>query len=83
MLTWHPSWPRKKDGKDVETEPELWKETNEWNGGIILWLVSPDRKIREPIPYQGKEGVTTAKRLEETIREILKKHGVEFVEPGK
>jgi hypothetical protein len=82
VLTWHPAWPREK-GKEIE--PELWKETHGWNRGVILWVVSPDKKIREPIPYWDKEkrGTLSAKGLEARFKEILKKHEVKFVEPPK
>jgi hypothetical protein len=82
VLTWHPAWPREK-GKEIE--PELWKETHGWNQGVILWLVSPDKKIKEPIPYRDKKkgGTLSAKQLEARFKEILKKHKVEFVEPPK
>ena len=79
VLTWHPSWPR--DGKKLEED--LWNETHGWNQGIILWLVSPDKKKREPVPYVDRETyrVTTAKQLEAKIREVFKKHKLKFVEP--
>ena len=78
VLSWHPRFPRKVDGKEVpQLEPELWEETNAWNGGVILWVVSPDRKVREPIHYKGM----TAEKLEARIREILKEHAVPFVDP--
>ena len=80
VLSWHPSWPRKEGEK---LEADLWEETNKWDGGIILWLVSPDKKVHEPIDYHEKKTgkVTSAKQLEEKIREILKKNDVVFVEP--
>ena len=61
-------------------EPELWEETNTWDKSIILWLVSPDKKLHEPIPYHEIKG---AQQLEERIREILKKNSIPFVEPKK
>ena len=78
MLAWHPSWPR-EDKKYAESK--LWEETHLWNKGKILWLVSPDKKVREPIDYYGTSGVTTAEGLEKEIRRILGKHDVKFLEP--
>jgi hypothetical protein len=77
ILTWHPSWPRKVNEK---LEPELWEETNGWDRSVILWLVSPDKKVHEPIDYHE---VKDAQQLEERIRAILKKNGVTMVEPRK
>lgn len=81
-MTWHPSWPR-EDGKKLEED--LWYETHAWNGTIILWLVSPDRKARVPIQYRDPKTyrITTAKQLEAEFRAILKKHKVAFVEPKR
>ncbi len=75
VLTWHPAWPRKEGEK---LEPEIWDETNGWNGGVILWIVSPDRKIREPIEYLKHKD---PKALEERIREIARKHSIKLEEP--
>jgi hypothetical protein len=77
ILAWHPSWPRKKEEK---LEPELWEETNGWDRSVILWLVSPDKKVHEPIDYHE---VKDAPQLEERIRVLLKKNGVTIVEPNK
>lgn len=54
-----------------------------WEPGTILWIVSPDKKIREPILYKDKKthGPITPKRLEEALKAILKKHDLKFVEP--
>ena len=78
VLAWHPTWPR-EDKKYAEGE--LWEETNKWNEGKILWLVPPDKKVREPIDYRGKGGVMTAESLEKEIRRILQKHDLKLVEP--
>jgi hypothetical protein len=75
VLTWHPSWPRKAGEK---LEPELWEETNGWDPSVILWLVSPDKKVHEPIKYHD---VKNAHELEAQMRAILKKSGVALIEP--
>jgi len=77
IRTWHPAWPRKAGEK---LEPELWEETNKWDPSIILWLVSPDKKVHEPIKYHDVKG---AQALEAQMRDILKKNGVAFIEPKK
>ena len=83
VLTWDPSSPRTVNGKEVQIEPEIWKKTQEWNADEILWLVSPDKKIRVPVPYVNseKQRPTTPAELEAKIREAFKKHGAKFVEP--
>ena len=80
VLTWHPKAPR-ADGKYKETE--IWEETRSWDPPgheYILWLASPDKKAKEPIDYLKN---TDPKQLEARFREILKKHSMNFVEPGQ
>ena len=73
VLTW----------RDKKIETELWDETEKWQPTAILWIVSPDKKIREPIAYKDKKTFApiTAKQLEAALREIAKKHKLKFVEP--
>lgn len=74
VLTWLPRMPRKPG---LVIEEEIWSESDTWNDEIILWLVSPDKKIREPIDYHK---AMTPDKLEAVIRELLKKNGVAFKE---
>jgi hypothetical protein len=78
VLTWHPRAPR-PEGKSKETE--IWEETAQWDPPgheYILWLASPDKKVKEPIDYLKN---LDPKHLEAEIREILKKHEIRVTEP--
>lgn len=83
VLTRDPSSPRTVGGKEVQIELEIWKETEAWGPDEILWLVSPDKKTRVPIPYVNSERQrpTTPAELTAKIREALKEHDVRLVEP--
>ncbi|MDH3591024.1 MAG: hypothetical protein OER88_04050 [Planctomycetota bacterium] len=60
-------------------EQELWEQTLRWSDpGIarLVWIISPDRRVREGIRYKRNGRNLTADELHARIVEICRRHGV-------
>lgn len=63
----------------AEGERELWDRLMGWSTpgpASLVWILSPDQRIREPIRYEADGRILAAAQLEERIRAICRRHGV-------
>jgi hypothetical protein len=63
----------------AEGERELWDRLMSWSTpgpASLVWIVSPDQRIREPIRYMEDGRIVTPGQLEERIRAICRRHGL-------
>ena len=65
-------WADHPNFSDAPKERALWDETQDWNGSIIFWMVSPDKQTKIPVKYSG----VTADDLGKAIRGAVKKHHI-------